>query len=256
MPGELTGAVDHSLEELNDRAVPGRERHRIGRWVLRADRGATDRANSVWPSGHPGQSLMAAVDDVEAWYRARGLRPCFMLYGGADTGLTAELDGRGYVAHSHTLVLTGALETVMAELDAAGDVSPWTVTVEAGPSTASRALMGDDDRMAEVTATALDQRFVTVLDKTGELLGGGFTTIDGPWCGLFAMKTVPSARRRGVASVVMIELARAATAIGATQAWLQVAVDNSAAVALYRRAGFGDSNHYHYRAAPERERSR
>ena len=52
---------------------------RLGSWLLRADGGFTGRANSALPLGDPGLPLAGAVDEVEAWYRARGLPPMIVI---------------------------------------------------------------------------------------------------------------------------------------------------------------------------------
>ena len=53
----------------------------LGSWLLRADGGFTGRANSALPLGDPGLPLAGAVDEVEAWYRARGLPPMIVIPG-------------------------------------------------------------------------------------------------------------------------------------------------------------------------------
>lgn len=45
----------------------------LGRWLLRAARGFTGRANSALAAGDPGMPLAEAVTGVCDWYAARGL---------------------------------------------------------------------------------------------------------------------------------------------------------------------------------------
>jgi N-acetylglutamate synthase len=53
----------------------------LGAWLLRANGGFTGRANSALPLGDPGLPLAQAVDEVEAWYRARALLPMVVIPG-------------------------------------------------------------------------------------------------------------------------------------------------------------------------------
>lgn len=245
-----SGDLTAWLELLNDRAMPGLERATIGEWRLRAALAATGRSNSVWPIGSAGSPLDEAIAEVEDWYAAQKLRPMFMIYDGADSGLVRELDRRGWVTGNQTLVMVADIEAGrLGDVSTLGD-GDWTVEVSDGPRSASMALMNDDDRMTEVTATDLEQRFAIVTDSDGTLLGGGTATIDGEWCGLLAMKTVPEARRRGVARVVLDVLLEAVADLGAKRAWLQVEARNTGAVALYAGAGFVRAHAYRYRAAP------
>ena len=53
----------------------------LGNWLLRAAEGFTGRANSALAVGDPGLPLAGAVDEAEAWYRARGLPPMIVIPG-------------------------------------------------------------------------------------------------------------------------------------------------------------------------------
>jgi ribosomal protein S18 acetylase RimI-like enzyme len=61
--------------------------------------------------------------------------------------------------------------------------------------------------------------------------------------------TAPAARNQGLSRALCAELLRRAAAEGAQTAYLQVDSSNSPALAVYRRLGFVDGYHYHYRAA-------
>ncbi|MFV0306671.1 MAG: GNAT family N-acetyltransferase [Desertimonas sp.] len=243
-----TGVDDaprRELEELSDRSMPGSLRHHIGAWIARADRGVTGRANSAWPVGDPGRPVSIALDETEAWYRRHGRRPLVTVFDGAEPALSAELDRRGY------LTATGA-DVMIGAVTASGGDEPggrWLVRVTEQPDAAITALVDDEPRLAELTTTALTQRFVTAW-WADTLVGGGIGTLDGDWLGVFAMRTRPGWRRRGVAAAVLGSLADEAVTGGATRWWLQVTPDNDGARALYRRVGFRTAHRYHYRAAP------
>ncbi len=234
------------LEQLSDRAMPGSHRDVMGSWRLRAALAVTGRANSAWPAGSPNCPLPEAVDRVERWYRRRNLTPQFQMFDDADEALISELDARDWEHEAESVVMASRLEAAMAAVPSPTS-RRWTVTVSGEPSPLFAELLGDGRRLEEVTTTALPQRFVTVVDDRRQLLGGGMTTIDGEWAGILSMKTQPEARRRGVASTVIRQLADSAMEQGAQRGWLQVQADNIAAVTLYERLGFETAHRYRYR---------
>jgi RimJ/RimL family protein N-acetyltransferase len=61
------------------------------------------------------------------------------------------------------------------------------------------------------------------------------------------MVTVPAARRRGAARLVLSAIARWACEHGAPRLYLQVERSNEAARRLYAAAGFTEVASYHYR---------
>jgi GNAT superfamily N-acetyltransferase len=124
------------------------------------------------------------------------------------------------------------------------------VRASAGPTPAFTALVGDDDRVTEMASTDLVQRYVTVHAPDGATTGGGLATVDGTAVGVFAMRTVEAARRRGVATRVLGELLAIARREGAETVWLQVTPDNLGARALYEGLGMDVVHHYVYRASP------
>lgn len=238
------------LEALCDRSMPGLRRHSIGDWILRASLGATGRANSVWIGGSPEVPINDAVDQVEAWYQDQELHPLFQVFGEHPDELSTELDKRGYGTIPGAIILVGAIEKVRAESDPYR-VVPRPTRCWPEPASAYTGLIGNDDRVAELTTTDLDQRCVVTFSETEEPLCGGMATLDGDWLGLFAMLTVPAARRQGLASVVLNELVRRGIEGGAKSAWLQVMPDNDAAIALYQGLGMVEAHRYHYRFAPK-----
>lgn len=62
----------------------------LGSWRLRAMRGVTNRANSVWAGpGEPDASFASAIAQVEAFYAARRLPAIFQITPAADRRLDA-----------------------------------------------------------------------------------------------------------------------------------------------------------------------
>ncbi len=237
------------LEVLSDRSMPGSRRFSIGEWVLRASLGSTGRANSAWAIGDPGLPVIDALDRTELWYREQGLVPIFQRFQPETEDLDAELDKRGYSHKPGAIVMVGSTDSIRAESDPYR-LNPRPTKCWSEPPPVFADLVADTNRLAEITETKLSQQCVVVSDSEGAPLGGALSTLDEEWLGLFAMVTVPAARRQGVASFVINELVRRGIDAGASRVWLQVAPDNDGAISLYQRLGMTEAHRYHYRIGP------
>jgi len=74
----------------------------------------------------------------------------------------------------------------------------------------------------------------------GELVGYAVYGYDGDAFSLMNIAAVPSARRQGIGRALMEDFLAEAGREGAREVWLEVSVENPAALALYRRYGFED----------------
>jgi ribosomal protein S18 acetylase RimI-like enzyme len=82
--------------------------------------------------------------------------------------------------------------------------------------------------------------------EDGQALAAGTGSISHGWLSIHGMRTVPSARGRGLASRILAGLAAHAAAQGVRRMFLQVEDDNPVAQGLYSKAGFGTAWRYHY----------
>ena len=80
----------------------------------------------------------------------------------------------------------------------------------------------------------------------GQALAVGTGSISQGWLSIHGMRTVPSARGRGLASRILAGLAAHAAAQGVRRVFLQVEDDNPVAQGLYSKAGFHTAWRYHY----------
>jgi GNAT superfamily N-acetyltransferase len=75
----------------------------------------------------------------------------------------------------------------------------------------------------------------------------GLGVVEDGYLGIFSMATFPAYRRQGAATMILHALGCWARERGASNAYLQVMVQNKPAQALYARAGFVTLYDYHYR---------
>ena len=242
-----------ALEEVAVAGWPAPDTRWLGRWLLRAAEGFTGRANSVLPLGEPGRPLDAALAEVEAWYGERGLPARMVIPTPAREALDAALAARGWTDYNHVEVLTADVGVTLAALPEHPDLPP--VTVEDAPSDDWIGAYhyrggGPLPQVGRVIMTGSRRPGFAVVRSGGAVLAIGRASVDDGWVGVTAVEVDPEHRRRGLGGHVMRELLRWAAGHGAESAYLQVARENAAALALYDRLGFARHHRYHYRIVP------
>jgi len=242
-----------AVERAATRAWPPAELAWLGEWRLRAAGGYTGRANSALPIGDPGVGLDVAIARVESFYAERGLPPRVDVPLPLASTVQRELIKAGWREECTVLVQTMAVDQLIAatpdgtRVSLSAQLSPAALAVVEGrrgplPEAARHVLTAVPTlafaEYAESSALlAMARGSVTsgTLDENGE----------GPlWLGLFAIETLPAARRRGLAGQVVGRLARWGRDNGACDAFLQVGSTNTVALALYEKLGF--TTHHRY----------
>jgi len=240
-----------ALEEIAALGWPAPQTRWLGRWLLRAAEGWTGRGNSVLPLGDPGLPLDDALAEVTAWYAARGLPARFTIPVPAREELDAALTERGWTAYNPTAVLTADLAVLLDRLPAA---DPRTA-VEPEPTAEWLGLYhyrggaGLPPVARRVLAGARDPGFAVLRDG-GQVLAIARGSVDEGWIGVTAVEVDAGHRRQGLGTAVMRAILDWGLARGAVSAYLQVADDNTGALALYERLGFARHHRYHYTVEP------
>ncbi len=233
-----------ALEHAAALAWPGVEQQWLGGWLLRAGHGATSRANSAIPLDMSAQIAdLAAVRD---WYRERGLPAWLAL---PERLLPIRTPG------------IKPARVMVRELPAPPPSSPNVTPAQPSPSGVTLAQQPDAEWLrlyerdvpVDVLTAVVDGQlvFATVPDCA---VGRGAVTPapDGtPWLGISSVRVSPARRGQGHARSVCEALATWGTQAGARQAYVQVEVDNHAAIALYTSLGFRLHHQTRYVAADD-----
>jgi ribosomal protein S18 acetylase RimI-like enzyme len=240
--------VDPSiLEPVTARAWRPAQEDRLGEWRLNASLGFSGRINACWPIGDSGYPLEVAIERVEAWYEERRLSPRFKLVDGARPDVEGALMEAGYGRGAATLVMTGP---------ARGAAHPQ-VAVRSRPDARFSAVftatsadpLDAQERLGALERTP-DPAGFALMEVEGEPAAIGACAVEAPFVGIFAMRTIPSARGRGLARQVLDTLLAHAGAVGGQTAWLQVEAENAIARRLYERAGLSAAYAYRYWRRP------
>jgi len=238
-----------TLERAAARAWPPHEDEPLTGWRLRFGGARSRRLNSVSTSRFEGTEVRAAIEQASAWYRERGMPPCFHLAEGAEpAGLDGRLAARGFAIVTPTTVMQAPCDAI-AGLGGDGAV----VELQTEPTPEAVAALCDPTWPADVKAerAALFARIpaprrFALLRADGQPAAAGICVVEGELAGIFSMRTGRNFRRRGLGTQLLRALAAWARAEGATQLYLQVE-DDSLAVPLYQRLGFEAVYGYHYR---------
>ena len=246
MPSTLSQDEIAELERATLDAVAPPAVQEVEGWLLPFDHSTIRRAKSAVPLRH--NDLDAAqIDHIESLYAEQGLPAAFRI---ADVpglaNIQSELSRMGFQAIQPTLVQVGTVQQMRSMCSApSAEVSDiptpqWSAVYLA---------KGFDPVDGTHRIQALSRsRYVVYasLEESGQPIAAGTASISHGWASVHGMRTVPQHRGRGLAAQILAGLANAASARGFERAFLQVEEDNSAALALYRRAGFTTAWRYHY----------
>jgi GNAT superfamily N-acetyltransferase len=244
------GLVGELLERAA-RATPSAVEDRATGWWLRHTDSAAWWSGAVLAHG-PADGLAQRIAAAERFYAEQRVAR-FQVCSDCPDGLDRSLAERGYRLDAPISLLT-------ATVDALSEVRPTpAISVHAdtapGPDwlavlSATSAPGTDVDRETRLLGRVEGPQTYLTAHSDGEAVGIGRAVADAGWTGIFTMATVPRARRRGVARMVLSAIGCWARTRGAPQLYLQVEHANVAARRLYEAAGFTELAAYHYRVRP------
>ncbi len=243
-------ALIRQLERIGHATWPSLEDEWLNGWLLRAGGGVTRRANSANPVNDHGDDLNAQIDQCEAWFTHRGLPTIVRLTPAADPGIDRHLAARGYERDAGAAIMTrpvsGFASAGIRDVDLTDVPSgQWLEAAarEPGRGGAKRAVL-------EQLLDRIDRPVVYAGIGQGELDAIGLGVLADGHLALFAMRTEPHARRRGLAGSIAASLVEWGANQGATEVFLQVHPENAPAIALYDSLGFVERYEYWYRENP------
>ncbi|BBX34443.1 acetyltransferase, gnat family protein [Mycolicibacterium mageritense DSM 44476 = CIP 104973] len=209
-----------ALEHAAALAWPGTEQRWLGGWFARAGHGVTSRANSALPLDVSAQ--VADLTAVVEWYRECGL-PAWLALPERLVPIRAE----------------GIKPARVMVRDLAGAAAPVPDVTLAPHPDAAWLRIYEREVPVDVLTAVIDGELTFA--STGYAVGRGAVTTapDGArWLGISSVRVDPAHRRQGQARAVCDALVSWGAETGAERAYIQVEVDNHAAIALYTALGF------------------
>jgi len=225
-----------AIERLHVRAWPALETAVISGWLWRYSGGGSQRANSVSTVHFSGNDPAAALDEVEARYRARGVPIRIHTYDlTAPDGLTGLLQARRYGEGETTATMVKRVSAreipTDVEIADAGDAA-WR-DIYLGAVTANRRATN-----AKILDAVPQPCAWFSCGRNGQTIATGLCVADGDLAVVECMATHPDARRQGGARAVLAAIEAWAARRGVRALALQAVAGNLPAIALYRGFGF------------------
>jgi GNAT superfamily N-acetyltransferase len=216
-----------AIERLHVRAWPAIETAAVC---------GSKRANSVSTVQFSGDDPVAALDDVEARYRARGAPMLIQTYDlTAPHGLTGLLPARGYGESEATATLVKAVTArgLPADVEIAGGADAAWRELYLGSITENRRATN-----AKILDAIPRPCAWFSCRRDGRVISTGLCVADGDLAVVECMATCAEARRQGGAQAVLVGIEAWAAMRGVRALALQAVAGNLPAVALYRGSGF------------------
>jgi len=242
----VTAADIEAIERATLSAVSPQAQEEIPGWLLPFDNGTVGRAKSAVPLSHRTPDPTVRTQ-IEARYAAQGLPTAFRIARvAAFDGFCETLTRSGYSAGRPTQVQCAAV-SAMPRMPA-----DESITVAAAPdSDWASVFMGEgfdpvDGASRVRTLSRAPQALFASVRERGRTVAAGMASFSHGWASVHGMRTAQDCRGRGLAGRVLSALAEAARSKSCERMFLQVEAHNAAALALYRRCGFGLAWDYGY----------
>jgi N-acetylglutamate synthase len=236
-----------------DATWPAQENFPLGPWRLRATQGYSRRANSVRTAGEPGGDLdwLDLIAKAEAFYRQRDLPPMFHI---SPASVPSDLDKllaeRGYQTVMNSQVWSGDPAEVRNAMIVPRPAGQMVIREEPDDAWLRCALdeyIGRVEIRSQICRRVPKPRAFAAIMLANEPVARALSAVYDGIGWLYCMATVAEQQRRGFAAWLLHDLAQWVMDTGAETFYLQVLKDNSAAKALYSKAGFEKRYEYHYR---------
>ncbi|MCL6458738.1 MAG: GNAT family N-acetyltransferase [Gorillibacterium sp.] len=238
-----------AYEELQMNAWPALQTLCYDGWLLRYAKGYTKRANSVHPI-YPSQlPLDEKIRVCESFYQNYGLNPVFKLTEASEPrDLDEVLEKRGYqytdLVSIQSLKLTELPEPAHRELRVSSELTEdWLDQF----CRLSPERHNDLQTIREAFGLPMPECCYAQLMIEGHTVACGLAVMQNGHVGLFDIVTDKDYRRQGIGEAMVIHLLRYAVDRGVGQAYLQVLIENTAAMKLYDKLGFVEKYKQWYR---------
>ena len=237
------------IEELSLNAYPGVQMLHYDGWVLCLSPGRWRRANSVQIMQPSLLLLDEKIAACEAVYSAHGKRTTFKLTRQSQAEIEPSLIARGYTFDAETSVQMMAFQSAHSPADFAD------VTFTLDPDESYKTSFFDIHHLTEdergpwqrIQQGILPPCVYLGLRAGGETVAVALGVIERGWLGVYGVGVLPGQRRQGRGQRIMGALLAWGAANGATHSYLQVMLDNPAALALYAGLGYREAYRYWYR---------
>ena len=236
------------IEELSMNAFPSLDTVFYDGWVIRMSDGKSKRVNSVYslyPSTIP---LEVKVAHCEGVYKSNRLRRVFKLTDQETcSGLDDYLRSRGYREAGRTHIMTLDLGSLKYQSDLNCEYfSDFTKDWYNDLCHEENRSAIDKKVMAEAWKMVIPPQCYISLSIHGRRIAFGRGVLDGGFIGIYGVFVSDDFRGKGYGEMITKELLLYGKKRGCFSAYLQVEVENTMAIKLYKKIGFKEEYQYWY----------
>lgn len=249
--------MEKRIEELSLNAWPSLQTLSYDGWLLRFGGGYTRRSNSISPLYASEIDFEQKISNCEKLYGRRGQNTIFKIAEKVSPGgLDELLDKSGYVLEAPTSVQLLELK------DYEGNVrdnliirntleEEWLANMQIISGTKSDDNINMERRILSNIIT--ECCFAELQDQgQGQAVACGMGVIEDGFIGIYDIMVAKEARGKGLGRRIMEDLLSLGISKGVEHAYLQVMLDNSVALNLYKSLGFREIYKYWYRVSKTR----
>lgn len=239
-----------TIEELSLNALPCLQQILDDGWVLRFAEGYTKRANSVTPLYSRTQNLRQKIQRCESVYRRFKLKPIFRL---TDTpqleALDLTLEQLGY--NKQGCVSVRAID--ISDSKTSNNQLFPTIAYELSEEWLDHYVHAVDlpvrhwDTLSTMLQIIPHPTCYAWLKDRQHFCSCGLAVLERNYLGLYFVATAQKQRGKGYARQLILAMLDYGKHNGATQAYVQVEIDNQSAISLYDKLGFTEVYQYFYR---------
>jgi len=238
-----------AFEELSLNAWPSLQTVVYDGWMLRFAHGYTRRANSVNPLYVSTLEAEQKISFCENLYESKNLPVTFKMTGQVyPSDLDERLAAHGYQKDAPTSVqvldLDFATLDEWPEVNLEGELSEEWLDHFCRMSSISAI---NRDTLRKILTSIVPRHCFASLQSEGQIAACGLGVLQAEYVGLFDIVTNAAYRRRGYGTQIVKTILAWGLQNSARHAYLQVMLNNAAALNLYSKLGFAEMYQYWYR---------
>jgi ribosomal protein S18 acetylase RimI-like enzyme len=244
--------MDFTIEELSMNAWPSLQTLVYDGWIIRMSNGYGNRANSInpiYPSGIKQEEKFKHCDEL---FTRHGLLTTYKLTDCEEhKAIDEKLENLDYQKIHETSIqvckIPGTAKGNSGGIIVRDDFSPqWTESVIAF----NRIEEKHTPVFKKILGNVAVEKIVVHKEAGGRIIGCGYGAIERNYVGVFDIVVKEEFRGKGYGREIVEAVLSEAAKRGVTNTYLQVMLNNPAALHLYEKLGYKEIYRYWYRKKP------
>ena len=245
--------MDFTLEELSMDGWPALMTLLYDGWVIRLSNGYGNRSNSINPIYSSKINMEEKIEYCKKLFGRHNLPAAYKLLSCEEhKPLEKRLEALKYRKINETSVQTCNIPATTESkrrgiIVSEGFDEHWIKSVIEFNQIEEK----DVPTFKKILGNIAREKIVVRKEVAGEIAGCGYGVIGNGYVGVFDITVKEDQRRKGYGREIVETILREAAKRGVKNSYLQVMLNNPAALRLYKKLGFREKYQYWYRKKPE-----